>query len=68
MIAENIADYISEKGIKQSAIANDLGIKQQTMSDIINGNRNLKADEYIDICDFLEVPYDKFVTRQQSPN
>lgn len=63
MVANNIAEYIREKGIKQSAIAEYLGIKQQTMSDIINGNRNLKADEYIDICDFLEVPYDKFVSK-----
>ena len=66
MVVEKIAEYIDKQGIKQSAIASYLNVHPQTMSDIINGKRKLKADEYIDICDFLNVPYDKFVDGSQS--
>ena len=66
MVVDKIAEYIEKQGIKQSAIANYLEIHPQTMSDIINGKRKLKADEYIDICDFLNVPYDQFVDNRSS--
>lgn len=61
MIAERIAEYISEKGIRQKAIADAIGIAPQSMSETLKGNRTLTADEYADICKFLEVPYSKFI-------
>lgn len=58
--AVKIAEYISEKGIKQKAIADSLGMHPQAMSETLAGKRTLTADEYGRICAFLEVPYDKF--------
>ena len=60
MIAKRIAEYISERGIKQKAIADAIGVKPQTMSETLLGRRTLTADEYGDICVFLKVPYEKF--------
>ena len=60
MVAERIAKYVSKLGIKQVAIADAIGMSKQAMSETLLGNRTLTADEYGDICKFLEVPYDKF--------
>ena len=60
MIAERIADYVKEKGIKQTTLAKVLGIAPQSMCETLKGNRTLTAEEYVEICDFLEVPYSKF--------
>lgn len=61
MIAERIAEYISAKGIKQRPIAEAIGISPVSMSETLRGNRTLTAEEYVGICNFLEVPYSKFV-------
>ncbi|MBQ1450454.1 MAG: helix-turn-helix transcriptional regulator [Eggerthellaceae bacterium] len=60
MIAERIKSYIQEKGYKQVAIADGIGMKKVAMSETLNGNRNMTAEEYVRICDFLEVPYSRF--------
>ena len=60
MIAERIADYVKEKGIKQTVLAKALGIAPQSMGEMLKGKRTLTAEEYVEICDFLEVPYSKF--------
>lgn len=60
MIAEKIKSYVDEKGIKYVAIANNIGIAKSSMSATFSGDRTLKAEEYVKICDFLEVPYDMF--------
>ena len=60
MIARNIAKYVEEKGVKQKVIAAAIGISPQAMSETLAGRRTLSADEYRDICLFLEVPFGKF--------
>ena len=59
-VALRIAEYVSEKGIKQKAIASAIDMTPQAMSETLLGKRTLTADEYGDICAFLEVPYSKF--------
>ena len=61
MIAERIAEYINAKGIKQRPIAEAVGMSPVAMSETLRGNRTLTAEEYVGICNFLEVPYSKFV-------
>lgn len=61
MIAEKIAEYVAAKGIKQKTLADAVGISPVSMSETLRGNRTLTADEYADICKFLEVPYSKFI-------
>ena len=60
MVALQIAKYVEEKGIKQKAIATAIKVSPQAMSETLAGKRTLSADEYRDICDFLEVPYGRF--------
>ena len=61
MVSQRIAKYVEEKGIKQKAIATAIGISPQAMSETLAGRRTLSADEYRDICLFLEVPFSKFL-------
>ncbi len=60
MVVEQLAQYVADKGIKQKAIANAIGMTPQAMSETLAGRRTLTADEYGDICVFLEVPYERF--------
>lgn len=62
MVVERLAQYIAEKGIKQNAIARAIGISPQAMSETLSGRRTLTADEYRDICLFLEIPFERFMT------
>jgi len=59
-VALRIAEYVSEKGIKQKTIASAINMTPQAMSETLAGKRTLTADEYGDICAFLEVPYGRF--------
>ncbi len=61
MVAQKLAQYIEDKGIKQKAIADAIGISPQALSSTLAGKRTLGADEYRDICRFLEVPYARFM-------
>ena len=60
MIAERIKEYVDEKGIKQIAIANATGMSKVAVSETLNGNRTLTAEELSRICRFLEVPCERF--------
>ena len=60
MIAERVKKYVDEKGIKQLAIADAIGMSRSAMSQTLRGERTMTAEEFVKICDFLEVPYDKF--------
>lgn len=60
MIAEQIREYIEEKGIKQIAIAKATGMSKVAVSETLNGNRTLTAEEMKRICNFLEVPCERF--------
>ena len=64
MVAEKLAQYIEEKGFKQSVIAKAVGMSPQAMSETLAGRRTLSADEYRDICDFIEVPYERFMSAE----
>ena len=65
MIAKMISAYIKDKGIKQRAVASKAGISEQTLSDILNGRRQLKADVFAQICDALEVNADAFMIKKE---
>jgi len=61
MLRENIAAYLEHNGIKQNFVAEKAGITSMAMSAIINGKRALGAEEYIRICNALNVTVDYFV-------
>lgn len=66
MLAERIKEYTKEKGIMQSTMADAIGISKVAMGETLKGNRKMSAEEYIAICDFLEVPYSKFTDQEEN--
>ena len=55
MVAEKISNYMRERGIKGTVIAQKAGITQQQMSAILSNRIQLKADVFFRICEALEV-------------
>lgn len=60
MVHEQIRDYVTENGIKQSAIAQKLGMSKQLFNSKLRGKTNFTADEYIALCHVLAVRLDEF--------
>lgn len=52
---EQINRIIDERGLKQSYIADKIGIRCSTMSRVLNGKRNLKIGEFLSLCDLLNI-------------
>jgi transcriptional regulator with XRE-family HTH domain len=61
MLGARIKKYLDDNGIKQTFLAQRIGTFDSTMSDILNGKRNITAEEYYLICKALNVPMEKFV-------
>ena len=56
-----VAEYLHEKGIKNSFVSEKTGIEQSKLSRILNGNQELKADEFKLICKALDVSPNVFI-------
>lgn len=63
MLGKEIKDYIEEAGLKQKKVAEDAGIKKQTLNDILNERRKVEATEYFLLCKALNVPLEYFALR-----
>ena len=61
MVRENIINYLKNNGIKQSFVADNIGLPRAAMSSLANGKRNLDVEEYVKICDLLKINYDFFI-------
>ena len=59
-LGEAIKNYLIEKGIKQSFIAEKAGITDVTMSTILSCKRGMNPIEYYRICKALEIPLEYF--------
>lgn len=55
MVAGKIKRFMEENGISQAWLARKLEIPPATMNGILNGNQQLKADMFIQICKLLRV-------------
>lgn len=67
-IVTAISSYIEEKGIKQSYIAEKIGISADLFSKTLLGTRRLQTTEFFEICFALNVSpeyfYQKFISKQ----
>ena len=54
VVQSRVADYVRAMGIKQSTICEKTGIRNDTMSAMLNCKRNMTADEFEMICKALE--------------
>lgn len=68
MVWKALAQYISERGIMQSHLAQVTGMTTQQICNILNGKRKLDVEEYISICGALGVPCDYFIERKPHKN
>lgn len=50
LVQERLAAYINDMGIKQTTICQKTGMANDTLSNILRGNRKLTADEFEGIC------------------
>jgi transcriptional regulator with XRE-family HTH domain len=64
MTGKKIKEYLSNKGISQTFVANKTGIPISTLNAALNGNRKILAEEYFLICQALEIPLDTFVKEE----
>lgn len=57
--------FIQQSGLKQSWIAEQVGMSQNALTLSLNGKRKMKVDEYVSICGVLGVSLDKFVVDRE---
>lgn len=55
MVHERIADYLTDKGIKQSFLVRETGMSANAISCTLKGERKLTVEEYAAICNALGV-------------
>ncbi|MCD7733003.1 MAG: helix-turn-helix domain-containing protein [Oscillospiraceae bacterium] len=60
MLNQSIKKFMEERGIKQSFLKEQLGMKASTVNALLNGDRKISAEEYFKICNALKVPLDYF--------
>lgn len=60
MVCDNIMTYLRDTGIRQSWLAHQIGISKQSLNQALHGRRRLSVDEYVLICNVLDVPFDRF--------
>lgn len=54
-IIDKLNAYISENDIKNTYIAQETGLTIETISEILEGNRRILADEFLLICTALDI-------------
>lgn len=65
MIADEIARYIRENGIKQAFLCERTGLTKHSVSAALHGRRKISVEEYAKICAALNVPYEYFFARRR---
>lgn len=60
-INEKLAEIIAERGLKQSFIAEKTGLKADAVSRILANKRSIQADEFLKICDLLNINPREFI-------
>jgi plasmid maintenance system antidote protein VapI len=64
-IFERIAEYLEENYLQQKLLSDKTGIQQNKISAMLNGNRKITADEYIQLCDALGLDPGYFVLKER---
>lgn len=61
MVGAKIRQYLTENGIKQAFVAQNVGISPSQMSDICTKDRGIDCVLYHKICKTLNVPFETFL-------
>lgn len=62
---EKIKAYIVDHGIKQTFLAQKIGLTDYAFSDVLSGQRKLNAIEYYKLCQALGVPMEYFIEEER---
>ena len=54
-VTKAVSEFVKDKGYQTSVIAKKTGISVNSLYKSFGGNRRLRADEYLSLCDFLGV-------------
>lgn len=65
MLGLKIKQYIVERGIKQTFLAEAVGVPDSAMSDMLSGQRKIDAVEYYKICKALRVELEYFFKEEE---
>lgn len=57
-----INDKIQERGVTLVFVSRQAKIKTDLLSKTLNGKRNLKADEFVNLCQALDLTLEDFQT------
>lgn len=60
MKGSDIKRYLDQNGIKQIFVSEQTGIPANKLNMMLNDNRKIEANEYMNICDAIGVPLDYF--------
>lgn len=61
MVGRRIKEYLKANGIKQTFVAERVGIDKSRLSDICNKGRTIDCVLYYKICKVLNVPLETFL-------
>lgn len=67
-VNEKLKMILKERGIKQTAVAEALGIKITTFNAMLNGTTSLKVETLIKVCDFIGMPSENFFNYEFQEN
>ena len=63
MKGSDIKKYLEDNGIKQAFVSEKTGIPAPILNMMLNDNRKIEANEYMKICDAINVPLEQFKPR-----
>lgn len=67
MQGSDIKLYLESRGIKQNYVSEKSNIPANVLNLMLNNNRRIEVNEYMAICDVLNLPLDYFA-RPRLPN
>ncbi len=59
-VTKLVSQYVRDKGVSISALSEGTGIAYNPLRSSLVENRKLRADEFLTICEFLEVSPERF--------
>ena len=61
-VISEINDRIKERGVPLVFVSKQAHMKTDLLSKTLNGNRNMKADEFVNLCQVLDLTLEDFKT------
>lgn len=63
-VGKAIGDYLKKNGIRQNFVAEWAGIREDSFSRAVKGQRVLNCVEFYKICKVLDVPMETFIEKR----